>query len=82
MNISNKWYEALGWIGIVLILGGYGLLALGILDAKSLIYHGATLAGSIMVGLISAYKKVYQPAVLNGLFAVFALIAIIRITTI
>lgn len=71
--------DIFGWIGVMLIIASYSLIALGIVDGNSLIYHGLVLVGSIAVGVISIKKQAFQPAVLNILFSLLALIAIVRI---
>lgn len=75
---NNQLYELLGWIGVVFVLGSYFLLAAGIIDGNSWIYHALVLAGSVFIVIISTIKRVFQPVVLNAVLAVFALIALIR----
>lgn len=76
---NNTIYEAFGWSGVVLVIGSYGLLATGIVDGSSALYHSLVLVGALGVALVSYKKHDYQPAVLNTIFAVFALIALARI---
>ena len=52
-----KTYEIIGWIGTVLVLSSYILLASGMIHA-SLLYHAMVGLGSIGVGAIS-YKKIF-----------------------
>lgn len=76
---KNILYEDLGWFGVILIVGSYGLLASGVLNSESVLYHALVLGGSLSVALISFIKKAYQPAVLNGIFALLAIIALARL---
>jgi len=76
---KNILYEDLGWFGVILIISSYGLLATGVLDSSSILYHTLVLGGSLSVALISFTKKAYQPAVLNGIFALLAIIALARL---
>ncbi|MFZ1360565.1 MAG: hypothetical protein WAS27_00835 [Candidatus Saccharimonadales bacterium] len=79
MNTHRTVVELFGWIGTLLILGSYGLLSFGIVDGNSILYHTFVLIGAIGVALISYYKQAYQPLVLNGIFALLASFAIIRL---
>lgn len=76
---STNLGEIAGWIGVVFIAGSYSLLALGVVDGQSLFYHSLVLAGSVFVAGISYRKHAYQPFILNALFAILAMLAIIRI---
>ena len=75
--MKNKSLEIIGWIGTLLILVSYSLLAMGVIGNVPL-YHWLVLAGSIGVAAISYRKKAWQPFVLNVIFAVLACIALIR----
>ena len=72
-------YENFGWLGVGLIVASYGLLAFGVLDSTSTLYHTLVLVGSIGVAAISFIRKVYQPAILNTIFAILAIIALARL---
>lgn len=74
---QSKLIDIAGWIGAALIIIGYGLYATGIIP-DIIIYHLLNLFGSIGVAAISYYRKVWQPAIINTCFAVFATIAVIR----
>ena len=69
--------DTIGWIGTVLILGGYGLYSLGVIS-DVMVFHYCNLAGSLGVATISAYRRVWQPFVINICMGLFATIAIIR----
>lgn len=72
-------WEALGWLGVLFVLGGYFLLATGIITGSAWEYHVLMLFGSTFLGIISWKKKTYQPAVLNAFFVLLAGIALIRL---
>lgn len=76
---TNYIIEIIGWIGVVLIITSYCLLALGILDGQSPIYHTLVLSGAAFVAIISYKKRAFQPMMLNIIFVIFALIALFRI---
>jgi len=71
--------EWAGWIGVVLILGGYVLLSTGIINGNVWQYHVMVLLGSTFVGIVSYKKRNFQPVVMNAAFILFALIALDRI---
>ena len=75
----GRFLEIAGWIGVVFILGSYCLLATGVIDGNSWVYHALVLAGSLFVAAISYKKQAFQPMVLNVCFSVLALIALARI---
>lgn len=79
LSAASQVYEILGWIGVVFILGSYCLLATGMIDGNSWVYHVLVLAGSAFVAAISYKKRICQPMVLNVCFSVLALLALVRI---
>ena len=74
--------EYIGWLGVIVVLGSYALLALGVVASDSVLYHSLVLFGSLAVAAISYTKHAYQPAILNSAFALFAVIALARIAII
>lgn len=79
MKKYDKLLDILGWVGTALILIGYGLFTTNIVP-DVIVYHILNLIGSIGVAAISYHRKVWQPVVINVTFAIFALIAIVRIS--
>lgn len=76
---SKNIYEMLGWVGVVFVLGGYCLLATGIIAGNAWQYHVLMLFGSVFLAIISYIKRNYQPVVLNTFFVLFATIALVRL---
>ncbi len=72
------WVDWLGWIGVALVLGAYGLLSFGIIPAN-LWFQVPTLLGSLAVAVQSWLKRDKQPVVLNIIFALIAIVAIFRL---
>jgi hypothetical protein len=77
--MKNKITEILGWYGVVAILGAYALLSFNIIGSESLWYQGLNLTGAIGIVLDAINDKNTQPAVLNIIWAVIALVAVIKI---
>jgi len=75
----NVTLEIIGWIGVALILLGYALLSLGVIDANNILYHVLFLIGSTGLAVISYVDRAPQPMVLNIIFMILAIFAISRI---
>lgn len=76
--MKNTITEILGWYGVVAIVGAYALLSFNIIDNESLWFQGLNLTGAIGVVIDALDDKNIQPAVLNTIWAVIALIAILQ----
>lgn len=75
----KKIVEIFGWYGMIAILGAYFLISFKILESTSLIFQFLNITGAIGIVTVSLYKKAYQPGVLNIIWAIIALLAILRI---
>lgn len=71
--------EDIDWLGVVAILLAYGLLSFNVITSNSVWYQALNLAGAAMIFIISFLKKDYQPAVLNVIWTIIALVALIKI---
>ena len=71
--------EIFGWYGAVAILLAFALVSFGILSPRSLDFQLLNLTGAAGIVAISYSKKDYQPAALNLVWAVVAIIALISI---
>ena len=69
--------ELFGWYGTVAILSAYALLSFKVIESDSLTYQLLNLTSALGIVAISFMKKVRQPGVLNLVWALIALIAII-----
>ena len=59
------WVEVAGWIGAVLILGGYALLTAGRLNARSPAYQWMNVFGALGFIVNSAWNGAWPSAILN-----------------
>lgn len=57
----------------------YALVSFSIIQSTDLIYQLLNGTGAVGIVLVSFHKKAYQPGILNTIWAVIALIAIIKI---
>lgn len=70
--------ELAGWAGITLVLLAYLLTTLGVI-APTNIWYGLMNVGGALGIIISSYsKRDFQPVVLNVIWLVIAIVAIIR----
>ena len=77
--MKKKYYERIGWYGVTAILLAYVLLNMHIIKLDSIFYQLLNLTGAISI-VLDAYKdKNYQPVVLNIVWAIIAIIALISI---
>lgn len=70
--------QIIGWIGVALILGAYGMNVFAVLSASDLVYGVINLLGATCIIISSYAKKDFQPVVLNTAWLIIALIGIIR----
>ncbi len=75
----EKLTEALGWYGVIAIISAYALVSFSVLSAMSIWYQLLNATGAIGIALISFRRKTYQPGILNVVWALIALFAMVRI---
>lgn len=68
--------EIIGWYGTAAILLPYFLISFSILKADSFIYQVLNLTGAAAIIIISLYKRLYQTAVIDVIWAIIAAIAL------
>lgn len=71
--------EIIGWYGTVAIIMAYALLSFGSIMSTDLMYQILNGTGAIGIVYVSFKKKAYQPGVLNVIWAMIAIIAIINV---
>lgn len=70
--------DIVGWYGVIAILLAYGLLSFGVMWPSSLVYQLLNFTGAFGILYEAWVKKDYEPVVLNIIWAVIALIGILR----
>lgn len=68
----------LGYVRVIFVLGAYILLSFGVINAGYL-FQILTLIGSLVVAVEAWVSHDRQPAILNGIFALIAVAAILRL---
>ncbi|MEK6857816.1 MAG: hypothetical protein AABX39_04485 [Nanoarchaeota archaeon] len=71
--------EIIGWYGTFAIVLSYALVSFNFLSSSTILYQTLNFTGAAGIVYISLKKKAYQPGVLNIIWAVIALIAIIKL---
>lgn len=71
--------EIIGWYGVCAIMLAYALVSFGVLLPSTFLYQLLNGTGALGIIYISFKKKAYQPGALNIIWAIIALIAIIRL---
>ena len=69
--------EALGWIGIIMVLTAYGLATFSVISANSVLFMILNLVGAIGIAIDAWEDRNIQPVVLNIVWAVIAVIGIV-----
>ena len=75
--IATEW---VGWYGITAILLAYALVSLQIILVESYGFQLLNLTGAIALIIISSARHIKQLMVLNSIWALVAMISIIRLT--
>jgi hypothetical protein len=71
--------EIIGWYGMAAVLGAYALVNLSILPSDSLVCILLNLTGSVCLLIVSAIKRAHPLVALNIVWAVIAIIGLLRI---
>jgi hypothetical protein len=77
--MKTKLASWLGWYGVLAILAAYALVSFEVVEVKSYAYQLLNLSGALGIVVVAAAKKDRQPVVLNLVWAVVALVAIIEL---
>lgn len=79
MKGKKRLIELFGWYGAVAIVTGYALVSFDQLDPSSLTYQLLNATGALGVLVVSYYKRVYQPVMINIVWLVVAIIALFQL---
>lgn len=74
--MKSKTISFVGWYGVLAILAAYALVTFGIVAAKSYTYQLLNLTGALGLVIEAASKRDVQPAALNAIWTVVALLAV------
>lgn len=71
--------ETIGWIASILIVGAFALNSFGKIPATSKLYQLANLVGGIFFIVNTVYHKAYPSAVVNVVWVIIALSALLKL---
>jgi hypothetical protein len=74
-----KLIEILGWYGVVAIVGAYLLVSFSVLAPTGLWYQLLNGTGALCIVVEASRKRDYQPMVLNSVWTLIAVIALVRL---
>ena len=77
--MKGKIIEIFGWYGALAILGAYTSASFEVLEPTSLIFQLLNVTGAFGIMTVSLCKRAYQPAVLNIVWAIVAIVAILNL---
>lgn len=75
---KKLYIELLGWYGVIAILLAYVLSSFFNLPITSILYLFLNFSGAVGLALISIVKRNHQPMVSNAIWAVIALVGLVR----
>ena len=75
----DRFIELFGWYGAIAIVLAYALVSFSILSPTNIWYQLLNGTGAMGIVTVSFHKKAYQPGFLNLIWAIIALVAILRI---
>ena len=76
--MKERIIEAVGWYGTIAIILAYILVSFSFLQPTSIYYQLLNATGAIGIVAVSFNKKAYQPGVLNIIWTIIALMAIVK----
>jgi hypothetical protein len=71
----------IGWYGVLAILAAYALVTFSVVNPHNYPYQLLNLTGAISLVIEAYSKRDYQPATLNVVWSIIAIIALIQIAT-
>ena len=71
--------EIIGWYGTFAIVLAYALVSFSVLKGNGTVFQLLNFTGAIGLIVICLLKKVYQSAVLNIIWTIIALVALLKI---
>lgn len=74
----NTLIEALGWYGTIAIVTAFALTSFGVIHPSDSLYLALNITGAVGIIVVSYRKKAYQPAVLNVVWLLIAVISIFK----
>ncbi len=77
--MKQKILQIYGWYGAIAILVGFFLISFNFITPNTLLYQSISLTGALGLALNALNKKDYPSGTLNIIYALIALIALIKV---
>ena len=71
--------DAVGWLGMILVLVGYFLVSNKKISSRSAIYHLLNLLGSLVLGVYTFLLHAWPAVILNFIWSAIAISALFSI---
>ncbi len=78
-HMHQKIIQTIGWYGVAAVVAAYILLSFRIVAPENIWYQLLNLTGALAIIVEASTKKDRQPVVLNIIWAVVALVALLRV---
>jgi multidrug transporter EmrE-like cation transporter len=75
----KRFIELFGWYGTIAIVAAYALVSFSVLQPTDIVYQLLNGTGALGIVLVSFHKQAYQPGVLNIIWTLIAVAAILKI---
>lgn len=75
----KQFIEIFGWYGTAAIVLAYALVSFSFIQPTSIYFQLLNATGALGIVVVSFHKKAYQPGILNIIWTVIAIIAIVQI---
>ncbi|GHA62399.1 hypothetical protein [Pontibacter akesuensis] len=75
-------WEGIGWVGAFFSLMAFSMNSLGVISSQSVEYLGGNIIGCFFMILYAVSKKAYASWVLNAIFLLVAVIALVKVSLI
>ncbi|MFJ2543983.1 hypothetical protein [Microbacterium sp. NPDC087589] len=72
-------YETAGWIGMILVLSAFAMLASQQLDSRSVVYHSLNATGAFLMVLSTVASQSWPAVVLNSAWSAIGVITLVHI---
>ena len=79
VSLRKYVWEGIGWLGALFSLLAFSLNSLNVISSQSVEYLGGNIIGCFFLILYAVSKKAYASWVLNAIFLLVAIIALVRI---
>jgi hypothetical protein len=77
--MTKRLVEGLGWYGVAAILGAYVAVSFGYMRTDTVVFQALNLSGAAGIVIDALHAKNWQPAVLNAIWLIVALVSLVRI---